>query len=239
MRIPLEVAWMGLWERGADAGRVAADRSEIPVLFLPGFASSPRMLTRLERSVRSVGRPTRCVALGSTRCDIRDSACRVYDLLENEVEGPRLIDLVGHSMGGLVATYLLKCLDQGRRIRRVVTLGTPHAGVPLARFPGPAWLCTSVRQMRPGSAFLTLLARLPLPEGSQMVSVAGGCDRLVPPEATQLPDCAGHSTRLVAGADHWDLLVSAETRLEVCRALGGLAGVSQLEVARGPTKRAS
>ena len=55
---------------------------------------------------------------------------------------PNLI-LVGHSMGGLDARYVASRLDPERRIRRVITIGTPHLGSAaaewaLARSPWPA-----------------------------------------------------------------------------------------------------
>ena len=48
-----------------------------------------------------------------------------------EVSGPLV--LLCHSMGGLQARQLLTHPEQARRIRAVVTLGTPHDGTPLAR----------------------------------------------------------------------------------------------------------
>jgi triacylglycerol lipase len=40
----------------------------------------------------------------------------------------RHLVLVGHSMGGLDARYVASRLDLARRVRRVVTIGTPHRG---------------------------------------------------------------------------------------------------------------
>ncbi len=40
----------------------------------------------------------------------------------------RHLVLVGHSMGGLDARYVASRLDPDRRIRRVITIGTPHRG---------------------------------------------------------------------------------------------------------------
>jgi pimeloyl-ACP methyl ester carboxylesterase len=118
-------------------------------------------------------------------------------------------DLVGYSMGGLVAAYLLKCLDQGRRIGRVITLGTPYRGVALVSgWPAllSAW-CRSAVQMRVGSPFLEQLHRQPAPAGVRMLSIAGADDTLVPPEAARL-DGPGCRNLVVPGTDHWQLLTS-------------------------------
>jgi pimeloyl-ACP methyl ester carboxylesterase len=54
------------------------------------------------------------------------------------------VDVVAHSMGGLVLREALRQLDAsepgsaGRLIHRIVTLGTPHRGIAFQRFPG--WL---------------------------------------------------------------------------------------------------
>jgi triacylglycerol lipase len=42
------------------------------------------------------------------------------------------IDLIAHSLGGLDARYALAHLGLARRVRAVVTIGTPHRGTPLA-----------------------------------------------------------------------------------------------------------
>lgn len=46
----------------------------------------------------------------------------------------RRLVLVGHSMGGLDARFAASCFDQGRRIRHVVTVGTPHRGTAIAEW---------------------------------------------------------------------------------------------------------
>lgn len=63
------------------------------------------------------------------------------------------VDLVGYSLGGLVARYALQRL--GVPVRRFVTIATPHRGT---------WLAHGLRnpageEMRPGSAFLRDLDR--------------------------------------------------------------------------------
>ncbi|HEX8874475.1 MAG TPA: thioesterase, partial [Nitrosospira sp.] len=42
--------------------------------------------------------------------------------------------LVGYSMGGLDARFLISHLDPDRRIKSLVTVSTPHQGSPLARW---------------------------------------------------------------------------------------------------------
>jgi triacylglycerol lipase len=65
------------------------------------------------------------------------------------------IDMVGFSMGGLVSRYYLQRLGGIERVRRFVTIATPHRGTWTAFLranPG-------ARNMRPGSRFLEDLNR--------------------------------------------------------------------------------
>src|SRR5690349_6930784 len=43
-----------------------------------------------------------------------------------------IFGLVGHSMGGLDARYVITRLDPDRRIKSLITVSTPHRGSPLA-----------------------------------------------------------------------------------------------------------
>ncbi|HKA16037.1 MAG TPA: hypothetical protein VKH41_13530 [Myxococcota bacterium] len=187
------------WEVGSD---------QQPILLLHGLAGTPRMLRPIRNYLeRELERPTLDIALGFGLGDIRDLAIRVHGQLSEQ--GVRRCDVIGYSMGGLVAAYLLKCLDHGRCIGRVVTLGTPHRGVPflsdwrglLARW----WRSTD--QMRAGSAFLLQLLRIPPPDGISMLSIAGAEDTIVPPEYARL-DGAEYRNLVVPGIDHWTLPTS-------------------------------
>ncbi|MEP6657215.1 MAG: alpha/beta fold hydrolase [Betaproteobacteria bacterium] len=68
------------------------------------------------------------------------------------VTGAPKLALVGHSMGGLVARDYLR-RHGARRVDRLITIATPHAGSMLA------WVCpgTSLRQLRPGNRWLESL----------------------------------------------------------------------------------
>ena len=74
--------------------------------------------------------------------------------------------LVGHSMGGLDARYLITHLDPDKRVKSLLTIATPHRGTPLATWflkaHGPIPAC--VRYIgRPGLCELTPEARAAMP----------------------------------------------------------------------------
>lgn len=218
------LAARGWRENGRDEVRrkeaAPARRQGAPVLLLHGFAGGPHMLRPLGRFVRTrLGRDTLEVALGFGFGDVRDTALRVHALLEDS--GVERYDVVGYSLGGIVAAYLLKCLDQGRRIGVVATLGSPHRGAPVvSRLPGlVARMWRSGAQLREGSALLESLQRLPVPASARMLSIAGVEDALVPALASRLegPRCRN---RVVAGVGHFSLLTSRRVYRQVA---GGLS----------------
>lgn len=60
------------------------------------------------------------------------------------------IDLIAHSLGGLDARYALSRLGLAKRVRALVTVGTPHRGTPLAdlAFKGPlVWAHRIIRAL--------------------------------------------------------------------------------------------
>lgn len=73
------------------------------------------------------------------------------------------VDLIGHSMGGLIARcYLAGCREDGafvppvpKRVRKLITIGTPHFGADLGGFGAPD---AQAAQLIPGTRFLFDLA---------------------------------------------------------------------------------
>jgi triacylglycerol lipase len=199
-----------------------------PILLLQGFASSGRVMLPLERRLRrDLSRPTLRVAnlpVGPLHIqDIRKSARALNEALdgiarEHEAD---FIDVVGHSMGGLIAAYLLKRLDCGRRIRRVVTLGTPHLGAPAALAGVLAFglVSRAIWQMVPRSSFLEDLYHRPVPQNSELLSIAARGDALVPASRSQLPAQPRQANVTTAATSHIELLLSSNVSNLVANAL--------------------
>ncbi|GAA4809684.1 esterase/lipase family protein [Streptomyces ziwulingensis] len=175
-----------------------------PVVLLHGFIDNRSVFVLLRRSLAQHGR-RQVVPLNFSPLtrDIR----RAAELLGRRVEeicertGSRRVDIVGHSLGGLIARYYAQRLGGDLRVRTLVTLGTPHAGtrvLPLAD-AHPV-----MRQMRPGSAVIEELSR-PAPNcRTRFVSFWSDLDRAMDPlETARLdhPDLAARNVR-VSGVGH-------------------------------------
>jgi triacylglycerol lipase len=188
-----------------------------PVVLLPGFCAPSRSMIALERRIeRVLGRTAVRFPLATGRLalsiDVRRSAEQAEALLSRlECEHPfRHVDVVAHSLGGLVAAYWLKRIDRGRRIRRVVTLGTPHAGAPLARIGALllGFVSRALWQMIPGSPLLRELEREPVPSGSELVAIASRDDTVVPAECARASDAPRQRSLELAHVGHFDFLWS-------------------------------
>jgi triacylglycerol lipase len=106
------------------------------------------------------------------------------------------VDLVGQSMGGLVIRSYLAEGSSRAKIRRVVTLGSPHGGTKLAVFG----LGQGAKEMVPGSAFLeSLNPGVQIPEGGRFYAIYTIVDNMVLPN---------ESTKLT-----WDGVKNLETRI--------------------------
>jgi len=89
---------------------------------------------------------------------------------------------VGHSLGGLIARWMIQADDDvSRHVDRLITLATPHQGTTAARLPaGPL-----VAAIRPSSPVLLELERSRATlERIQCVALVAAHDRMVTPPAS-------------------------------------------------------
>ncbi|OQR62312.1 lipase [Streptomyces maremycinicus] len=169
-------------------------KAPLPVVLLHGFIDNRSVFVLLRRSLAQHGRHrVESLNYSPLTCDIRTAA----ELLGRHIEeicertGCAQVDVVGHSLGGLIARYYVQRLGGDGRVRTLVTLGTPHSGTRVAPLANAHPI---VRQMRPGSELIEELSR-PAPGcRTQFVSFWSDLDHLMDPLES-------------ACVDHPDLLV--------------------------------
>ncbi|QGV82623.1 alpha/beta fold hydrolase [Streptomyces ficellus] len=202
-----------------------------PTVLLHGFVDNRSVFVLLRRSlVRHGRRHVESLNYSLLTCDVRAAA----ELLGRHIEeicdrtGHREVDIVGHSLGGLIARYYVQRLGGDHRVRTLVTLGTPHAGTTVAPLAGAHPL---VRQMRPGSSVLRELSA-PAPGcRTRFVGFWSDLDQwMVPVETARVehPDLVAENVR-VTGIGHLALPVHPAVAAGVRQVLdsgGATAGTS-------------
>ena len=121
-------------------------------MLLHGIDDTCRLFKHLQPFLEQRGWIVHCLNLlpnnGDSALDVL--AGQVAGYIERALPAGVPVHLVGFSMGGLVARYHVQRLDPTGRVRRMITISSPHGGTWTAYMrwnPG-------ARQMRPGSSFL-------------------------------------------------------------------------------------
>jgi triacylglycerol lipase len=200
------------------------------VLLIHGYLATRGSLHLLERRLTDLGHLVLTYPLGFVhRGDICESAARIAAKIEaiaTQMPMDR-VDIVGHSMGGLVGLYYVKRMGGRRRVRRLVMLGTPTSGTWSALLGvGLSPLGRAGLQLLPDSAFLRELDEGELPEGVDIVTVSGARDRLAPPATTRLRGVRN----LCLPTNHAGLLVDEE----VARVVGEILAAPTAATAPAP-----
>lgn len=147
---------------------------------------------------------------------VASAARRLGDYVEELLErhpGADGVDLVGHSMGGVVARYYLAFGGGAARVRHLVTLGSPHRGTPTSHFG----LGRPQRELLPGSSLMMRLEAAGLPPGTEVVAIWSRGDALVwSEEHAELP---GARHVVFDDLGHLGLLASRRVAREVTAVL--------------------
>ncbi|MCS6912077.1 MAG: alpha/beta fold hydrolase [Myxococcales bacterium] len=191
-----------------------------PVLLIHGFLGTRGSMFMVEQRLIQDGFCVISFNLGVLNVrDIRASAFLIHRKIQSVLEqtGVRRIDIVGHSMGGLIGLYYVKRLGGHRRVRRLVMLGSPVHGTwsALLGVATMGLVSTSSWQLLPGSSFLRELHQGPLPDDVEYFTIAAERDWLCPPTATRLE--GAHAMTVQLG--HSSLVVSEEVYRKVLWAL--------------------
>lgn len=146
--------------------------------------------------------------------DVRKSAFRLARFIQRvrKDTGARAVDIVAHSMGGLVAVECMRAVPN--RVRRLVTIASPHSGV---LWRGPI-LGVGGAQLRRGSAFMTRQAGRVL--GVKVLSIASTHDNIVFPASQSAISERGGRDIVVEGPGHLTILFDPRVTSEVASFLG-------------------
>ncbi len=182
-----------------------------PLIIVGGYGSSPELYQLFARSFATAGIDAVHVVplIENAFSDIHQNA----ELVSHYISGLGSdVDIVAHSEGGLISRAYLKFHGGTQRVRHLVTIGTPHRGLPPTfrtlpagaeeavrrarevahRHLGSLWeqvASTAIRQMLEGSEFMTALNDTPATPGpTTYCAIASRHDGIIPFAAASLPD---------------------------------------------------
>ncbi|GGR14980.1 alpha/beta fold hydrolase [Streptomyces netropsis] len=214
----------------------AAAEPHPPVLLLHGFIDNRSVFVLLRRSLRRHGwSQVSSLNYSPLTGDLRTAAAVLGGHIE-EICGRtdhERIDIVGHSLGGLIARYYVQRLGGDTRVRTLVTLGTPHRGTTVAPLMSAHPL---VRQMRPDSDVIAELSR-PAPDcRTHFIAFWSDLDQImVPVETARIdhPDLSARNVRVsgvghLALPVHWAIAAGIRQALAAEEAVADATGTSSV-----------
>lgn len=181
-----------------------------PALFISGYASplfySHIFRNRLERAnIETFAIKTPWLSTG----DIRHSALVLSDQVEKHKERLRIkkLNLIGHSLGGIIIRYYLQKLSGWKSVKRAVYLATPHHGVYLA-YAG--YFTKAGRQLIPGSDLLRCMEYEETEcKKPKCLSIYSQLDYMTIPHSSCFLECA-FNKKVFLPAGHLGLLLSKQ-----------------------------
>ena len=195
------------------------ERDEL-VLLLHGFFQTRNIWEVMEDRLRFDGYGVMSFHLGgllwkfnTNRVD--DLSRRIADKIEGLAErhGFRRVHIVGHSKGGLVARRYIQHFGGDKRVKSLITLGSPHHGTPVAALGvalmGFGVLSKSPWDMLPGSGLVSRLGQGPFPGHIPLLSIYSRADVICPyPYSILSPRPGEHhlSNAEVRGVGHSELV---------------------------------
>ena len=130
---------------------MSTDRTH-PVVLVHGILDTSTSLRGMARHLREHGFRTYSPDLrpNTGRKGLDEMACDLKTYVDEQFGPEEEFSIVGFSMGGLISRYYLQRLKGLDRVRRFISISTPHHG---------SWCAYGIpnrgcRQMRPGSEFL-------------------------------------------------------------------------------------
>jgi pimeloyl-ACP methyl ester carboxylesterase len=203
--------------------RLSRGRGSVPVVAVHGYMQNRVDFLRIAGACARAGSGPvygfNYPWFGSIRANAERLA-RFVDDVRRET-GASQVDLVAHSLGGLVAMEFVHH-DRGSRVRRAVTVASPHAGVawrgPIVGACGP--------EMRVGCEFLLERARRAVPV--PCLSVYSTHDNIVHPPKTSALSARGGVDRCVEHVGHLAILFHADTVMAIVSFLSAPALAGRL-----------
>lgn len=129
-----------------------------PLVLVHGLWDTPRLFHRLQRQLAG-RRPHLLIPHLPQRfglAPVLELASQLDAHIAAQLGAEQPVDVLGFSMGGVVARTWIQLLAGHLRTRRFISVGSPHQGT-LTAGPWPGWPLAGVADVKPNSALLQQL----------------------------------------------------------------------------------
>jgi triacylglycerol lipase len=130
----------------------------VPLVLVHGLWDTPRLFRRLEDQLHGRRQPLLVPHLphGLGQRPLLELASDLGRQVDQRFGADRPVDVLGFSMGGVVARTWIQLAGGCGRVRRLISVGSPQRGS-LVAAPWPGRWLASIADMRPGSPLLRQL----------------------------------------------------------------------------------
>jgi len=191
----------------------------LPILCIHGYVCNGGYWVTLRRFLRAAGfNRTYTINMDPTFGSIEDFAAQVARRVDEILAetGQEKVVLIGHSMGGLVSRCYVQRYGGAGKVRKIITLGTPHLGT----YSAKKGVGEDARQMVPGNPWITGLnseTMAPVP----ITSIYSYHDNIIFPQDYSVLD--GAKNIGLPGIGHLELAFSRPIQELVLAELQGLS----------------
>lgn len=193
---------------------------DVPVLMIHGYGHNQSGWWEFDRQLRLAGFSSvhrlNYLPLGHGVPRLAKSLARRVDQIRM-LTGSDRINIVAHSLGGIILRWYVQELGGDRTVATAVTLASPHEGT-LAAY---LWPERTAKQLRPGSWVIDRLAAGARPSPVRWVAFWSDADLLIQPKiAARLaaPELDATNIKLT-GVGHMSFLMAGSVILPVIRQL--------------------
>lgn len=135
-----------------------AAEQPVPLVLVHGLWDTPRLFRPLQTALAGRRQPLLVPhlphGLGST--PLQQLAERLNGEITAAFGSSQPVDVLGFSMGGVIARTWIQLLGGDRRTRRFISVASPHRGT-LTALPWPRRVLAGIADMKPGSPLLRRL----------------------------------------------------------------------------------
>jgi len=218
------------FKKEKDPPLLTHDNSRRPILLIHGIFHNHSAFFKMKKRLIKYGwNKIYTINLATYSQSIEDLAVltekKVDAILEQNPKGnPRVgkVDIIAHSLGGIIARYYIQILSGHQKVKHCVTLGTPHQGTLLSNLG----IGKSIQELRATSGLIKKLNSKPLPKSVSFTSFWSPFDTMVwPPRYSQIRHDVKTDSHVqniqITDAGHAGLLFSKEVFYKIATILDG------------------